>query len=130
MTTAPTSLTVFIPLTVRRTGGRARIVPPDGMVPSHDDGVDPRVLKAIARAWSWRRRFEASEPSTILDIAQVEGVTDRFVSRMIRLAWLSPAFHERLLVQRQPPAVSIKEMIEASELPWSEQEAEAFSLAQ
>jgi hypothetical protein len=92
------------------------------VVPSNDGGVDPNVLRAIARAWSWRRRLESGETSTILDIAQAVGVTDRFASRMIRLAWLSPTVLEKLVVQRCPPAVSIKDLIGAAELPWREQD--------
>jgi hypothetical protein len=32
----------------------------------------------------------------------MEGVTDRFVSRTMRLAYLSPEVLEQLLVERQP----------------------------
>ena len=35
--------------------GRPKILPPTNMMPANDGGVDPHVLKAIARAWSWRR---------------------------------------------------------------------------
>jgi hypothetical protein len=126
MSTAPPSMSMFIPLTIRRTGGRPRIVPPAGMVPSKDDDVDPRVLKAIARAWSWRRKLESGEATTIGDIAQADGVTDRFVSRMIRLAWLAPAVLDRLLVQRQAPAMAIRELAIAADLPWGEQDGVVF----
>lgn len=73
----PASISVFIPLTLRRRNGRPRIVPPADMMPSNDSGVDPHVLRAIARAWSWRRRLENGTASTIADIAQGEGVTER-----------------------------------------------------
>jgi hypothetical protein len=75
--------------------------------------VDPHVLRAIARAWSSRRKLETGAASTILDIAQVENIADRFVSRMIRLAWLSPAVLERLVPRHCSPAVSIKDLIAA-----------------
>jgi hypothetical protein len=123
---APSSMSVFIPLTMRMRNGRPRIVPPAEVAPSSDSSVDPHVLRALARAWSWRRKLESGEASTILDIAQAEGVTDRFVSRMIRLAWLSPAVLEKLVVERCPPAVSIKDLIAAAELPWVEQEMVMF----
>ena len=45
---------------------------------------------------------------------------------MIRLAWLSPSVLENLLLHRQAPTVSIKEMIEVADLPWAEQEADVF----
>ena len=121
--TAPASMSVFIPLEIRKRNGRPTIVPPAGMMPTSGSAVDPHVLRAIARAWSWRRKLEAGEASTILDIAHTEGVTDRFVSRMIRLAWLSPKVLEKLVLERCPPAVSIKNLTAAADLPWGEQEA-------
>ena len=124
---APASMTVFIPLVIRKRNGRPKIVPPADVVPAGKDGsVDPHVLRAIARAWSWRRKLESGEVSTILDIAQAEDVTDRYVSRMIRLAYLSPAVLEKLVLERCPPAVSTKDLIAAAELGWAEQKAVVF----
>ena len=51
---------------------------------------DPHILKALGRAWAWRRKLESGEAATIHDIAKAENVTDRFVSRMMRLVYLSP----------------------------------------
>ena len=41
---------------------------------------------------------------------------------MIRRAWLSPAVIEKLVLERCPPAISIKDVSTAPDLPWSEQE--------
>ena len=122
---APATMRVFIPLTIRKRNGRPKIMPPADMVPD-TDGVDPHVLKAIARAWGWRRKLESGAATTMQDIAQVEDVSDRYVGRMLRLAWLAPAVLERLLVQRVPPAVSIKDLAAVADLPWAEQVAAAF----
>ena len=120
-------MTVFIPLAIRKRNGRPKIVPPAEMGPaSNDGGVDPHVLKAIARAWSWRRKLETGEASTILDVAQAEDVTDRYVSRMIRLAYLAPGVLEKLVLERCPPAVSVKDLAAAAELPWAEHEAAVY----
>lgn len=59
-------------------------------------------------------------------VAEAEKVTDRFVSRMMRLAYLSPDVLERLLLTRDPPSVSMIELIEAVNLPWSEQMGRVF----
>lgn len=121
----PTTMRVFIPLTIRKRNGRPRIVPPADMVPD-TGGVDPHVLKAIARAWSWRRKLEAGVAATIDDLARAEGVTHRYVGRTMRLAYLAPDVLEKLLVARVAPAVTIKDMAAAAELPWAEQEAAVF----
>lgn len=117
---APTTMRVFIPLTIRKRNGRPKIVPPTDVVPD-TGGVDPHVLKAIAKAWSWRRKLESGAAATIQDIAEAEDISDRYVGRMLRLAYLAPAVLDRLLVSRVPPAVSIKKMTAAAELPWVEQ---------
>jgi hypothetical protein len=119
-------MTVFIPLTIRKRNGRPKILPPADMVPDKCGGVDPHVLRAIARAWSWRRKLESGEASTILDLAQADDVTDRYVSRMIRLAYLSPPVLEKLVLERCPPAASVKDLAAAADFPWAEQDAAVF----
>ena len=117
---------VFIPLTQRRRNGRPRTLPPEPGTHFQSRSQDPHILKAIGRAWAWRRRLESGEATTIYDIAEAEKVTDRFVSRMMRLAYLSPDVLERLLLTRDPPSVSMIDLIEAVNLPWSEQMEAVF----
>lgn len=124
---APTTMRVFIPLTIRKRNGRPKIVPPADIAPD-TGGVDPHVLRAIAKAWSWRRKLESGEAGTIQDLAEAEGVSDRYVGRMLRLAYLAPAVLQKLLISRAPPALSIKDLAAAAELPWSEQEDAVFCI--
>lgn len=122
---APTTMRVFIPLTIRKRNGRPKIVPPTDMVPDAG-GVDPHVLKAIAKAWSWRRKLESGAAATIQDIADAEGISDRYVGRLLRLAYLAPAVLDRLLIASVPPAVSIRDLAMAAELSWAAQEVSVF----
>lgn len=122
---APTTMRVFIPLTIRKRNGRPKIVPPADLVPD-TGGVDPHVLKAVAKAWSWRRKLESGEAATLADIAKVEDVTPAYAGRMLKLAYLAPPVLEKLLIARVPPAVSVKELAAAAELPWAEQGAAIF----
>jgi hypothetical protein len=54
-------------------------------------------------------------------------VIDRFVSRTMRLAYLSPEVLQRLVVKQEPPAISVAELIDATYLPWAEQMKRLFS---
>ena len=74
----------------------------------------------------WRRKLETGAVGTISDIAQAEDILDRYVGRMLRLAYLAPAVLEKILIGRISPAVSLKDMSTATELPWSEQNSAAF----
>lgn len=123
------TIRVVIPLTVRRKNGRPKILPPADLAPAEVRTQDAHVLRAIARAWSWRRRLECGEASTIQDIATAEKVTDRYVSRMMRLAYLAPDVLEKLLIHRMPPALSLNDLIVVAELPWADQIEVVFGAA-
>lgn len=121
----PTTMRVFVPLTIRKRNGRPKIVPPAGIVPD-TGGVDPHVLKAIAKAWSWRRKLESGTLATIQDIAEAEGVTPAFIRRTMKLAYLAPAVLEQILIARISPAVSLKDMSTIADLPWVAQKGVVF----
>lgn len=115
------NIRVVIPLTIRRRNGRPKILPPESVADQQLRAQDPHILKALGRAWAWRRRMESGEFATVGDIAKAEKVTDRFVSRTMRLAYLSPDVLERILVNRQPLGASMNDIVGASYLPWTQQ---------
>jgi hypothetical protein len=71
--------------------------------------------------------LESGAVGTMADVAEAENVTPAYVGRMLKLAYLAPAVMEKLLIARMSPAVSVKELAEAAELPWEDQEAAVFS---
>jgi hypothetical protein len=120
------TIRVVVPLEIRRKNGRPKILPPADHARAAARTQDAHVLRAVARAWSWRRKLENGEASTLQDIATAEKLTDRFVSRMMRLAYLSPDVLEQLLVHRIPPALSLNDLIAVAERPWAEQMERVF----
>lgn len=126
MTDADETIRVFIPLTLRRRNGRPKILPPESKPDFQARSQDPHILRALGRAWAWRRRLESGEAATLRDIARTEKVTDRYVSRIMRLAYLSPDVLKRLLLWRVPPSVSVNDLIKVSYLPWAEQMERVF----
>jgi hypothetical protein len=121
MSTANDNIRVVIPLSIRRRNGRPKILPPEDVLDQKLRVQDPHILKALGRAWAWRRKLESGEMATVGDIAKAENVTDRFVSRTMRLAYLSPEVLERLVVGEEPPAVSCNDLVSATYLPWAKQ---------
>ncbi len=122
----PDTLRVHIPLTLRNRGRRPRILPPKELEVAMERGQDARLLRAIGRAWDWRRRLERGDVTTIADLAREEGISDRYVSRVIRLAWLAPSVLERLVLRREPTVLSIFDLCGVAELPWVEQPEQVF----
>ena len=95
---------VFIPIAFKRKNGRPKILAPD-VDPHFQARVQsPHILRALGRAWSWRRKLETGEAATIQDIAKAEKVSTQFVgapsTRAMRLLDRFPIRLHRIL--RQP----------------------------
>lgn len=78
------------------------------------------------RVWGRRRQIERGEVTPATDLAAEEGLSDRYGSRLIRLAWLSPSVLERLVLQREPTVLTLKDLCGVAELPWAEQPGRVF----
>jgi alkylated DNA nucleotide flippase Atl1 len=120
------TIRVVIPLAIRRRNGRPRILPPEDVAARQARAQDPHILKALGRAWAWRRKLDSGEVATAGDLAKLEGVTERFVSRTMRLAYLSPEVLERMLVEREPPATTWYELVKTASTAWSKQTERIF----
>ncbi len=115
------SVTVSVPLSVRRRNGRPRIVLPDSADAPDGDKARVTLLQAIARAWHWRRQMESGEAATLSDIAAAEKVTRPFVSRVIRLAFLSPSAMEQLVTGARELEIAVYDLAATALVPWAEQ---------
>ncbi|WP_291206969.1 hypothetical protein [Hyphomonas sp.] len=126
MTQTNDTIRVVIPLKLRRKNGRPRILPPADYKPSEDRTQDPHILRAIGRAWAWRRRMEAGEFGTVEDLAQSVGLGERHVSRLLRLAYLSPEVLKRLTCGRGATAISLHDLCFVAGEAWREQTERVF----
>jgi hypothetical protein len=88
MTAAPT-VTVRAPFAIRKRGGRKVIVTPDGAAAPQPEARPPRIdnalVKALARAFRWRRMLESGDYGSIADLARAEKIGRAYVSTMLRL---------------------------------------------
>jgi hypothetical protein len=123
-TSAPTHLllTRQIPLKVRRRGIEMRLVIGSGS--GSAPKIDSAILKATARARRWLNDLVSGRAASMAAIGQREGVGKRYVSRMIRLAFLAPAIIERIVEGRQPPELTTQFLSTSGDLPlsWRAQE--------
>lgn len=117
---------IFVPLKIRKRNGRPKILPPADIPLTDAPNQDPHILRAIGQAWAWRRKLEDGEFATAKDLAAAIGKNERFVARQLKLAYLAPAVLRRLLVEREGPAITIREMTDVAALPWERQEAAMF----
>ena len=124
MTGAAQMLTVRVPLAVRRQrGGRKLVLTPGGMTHRGSAAADTTLVKALARAFRWRKMLETGRYATIGEIAAAEKINDSFVSRLLRLTLLSPAIVEAILDGRQPQKMTLPWLMKPFPVKWERQRA-------
>ncbi len=123
MTAIPPMLTVHIPLTVRRRGGRKVVIAPDGTEAPVIAAarIDSALVKALARAFRWRRMLESGVVSTVGEIAVREAINKSYVSRILRLTLLAPEIVEAILNGRQAPEMTLRGLMRPFPVEWTRQ---------
>ena len=96
------TITVHIPMTFRRRGGRKQVVTPDGAPWAPRPRIDNAMVKALARAFRWQRMLDEGVVATIEELARREKVNRGYMSRVLRLTLLAPDIVEAILDGRQP----------------------------
>ena len=96
------TVTVRVPISIKRRGGRKLVVTPDGAEWAPRPRVDNAMVKALARAFRWRKMLDKGVHATLEDLARVKGVNATYVSRVLRLTLLAPEIVEAILDGRQP----------------------------
>jgi site-specific DNA recombinase len=117
------SFTHFYPVRLTRTGRTIRLVQPNGALALAGDGVDPALLRLIAKAQDWWRALSEGQLDPTA-LAEREGVTDSWVIRVVRLAFLSPRVVEGIIAGRLRAGIDGTALLKAEtiSLDWEEQE--------
>jgi site-specific DNA recombinase len=115
-------ITRFFPMTIRRRGVGMRLVIEGNHAPA--PRADSALLKAVARARQWSEDLLMGRAKSVAKIAEREGVSDRYVRRLTRLAFLAPQIVEAIVAGNQPPELTAEVLAERIELPllWTAQE--------
>jgi hypothetical protein len=108
----------------RPRGGRTVMVRPDGSraVPQRQATTDNTMVKLLARAFRWHRMLYSGDFTTIDELAKREKINPSYVSRVMRLAYLSPQIVDTILDGRQPARLTMKDLLEPFPMDWREQE--------
>ena len=118
-----TSITVRVPLTIRRWPGRKTVVTPGGrqggtVMPSH---ADPALVKAMARAFRYQRLLDRGHYASVSEMAAAEKIERGYLGTLLRLTLLAPDIVEAILDGRQPDGVSLSAFMGPFPLAWAEQ---------
>jgi site-specific DNA recombinase len=114
-------LKLTIPARLRRCGNEIRIIHNNTL---HSTSISPHhatLLNAVARARGWYGQIESGGTGSMAAIARHEGLAARYVSRLLRCAFLAPDIIESLLAGSAPPEMTLAKVLEGVPLDWAEQ---------
>lgn len=94
-TPVPDVITIQVPFRVVKRGGRREMLLPDGA--SQQSRTDNTLVKALARAFRWKRLLDSGEFATIAEMAAREGIAPSYMTRILRLTLLAPNIIEGIL---------------------------------
>ena len=126
------TVTVRIPISIRRRGGRKLVLAPNGTPntsATYCRRIDNAMIKAIGRALRWREMLENGTHATIAEIAAAEKINESYVGRILRLTLLAPDIVEAILGGRQPAQVTLALLMRPFPVLWSAQRSKLLHLA-
>lgn len=118
-TAVPETVTIHVPFRIVKRGGRKEMQLPDRVRPERTP--DSTLVKALARAFRWKRMLESGEFATIAELAEREGIATSYMTRILRLTQLEPGIIEAVLDGRQGDAVTLARLMDPFPISWIEQ---------
>ncbi|MDR1423365.1 MAG: site-specific recombinase resolvase [Azoarcus sp.] len=103
-------LTTFIPIKIRRRGGRAVVVRPavaEVAARSKAAVHDQPLLVALSRAFYWQQLLDDGVVGSGSEIAQREGLHQSTVNELLRLTLLEPDIVKAIYAGQQPRCMSL-----------------------
>lgn len=119
-TPIPETMTLHVPFRIVKRGGRKELQMPDGALPPRR--TDSTLVKALARAFRWKRMLESGEFATIAELAEREGIALSYMTRVLRLTLLAPDIVEAILDGKPGQVVTLAKLMEPPPLGWDEQQ--------
>lgn len=125
ITASDGSLTVTVPIRIKRRGSRKAVTLPDGgaVQPRPWDDTPTPIQLALARGHRWLAMVESGEARTLSEVAEREGMDRAYVSRMVNLTTLAPDIVAAILDETLPPEVTLFDLASGTPLVWEEQRA-------
>lgn len=114
----PETIVVQVPFRVVKRGGRKEMVMPVGAATQRIQ-PDSTLVKALARAFRWKRMLESGEYATIGDLAAHERIAPSYMTRVMRLTLLAPVTVEAIVEGRSAPR--LPELFEPLPAVWADQ---------
>ncbi len=119
------SITVRVPLAIRRRPGRKTVVTPEGAPAAARSGTraDPALVKALARAFRYQRLLDEGRYTSISEVAVAEKLDRGYLGRILQLTLLAPDIVEAILDGRHAAELGLPKLMRSFPVDWPGQHA-------
>lgn len=116
------TVSVHIPITFKKHGGRKYIISPETMpeeyrTPKESDSI----LKAIGQAFLWKQMIDTGEVTSTADLAQKLKMNESYTGRVLRLTLLAPDIIDAIVSGCQPKHLTLRDFLKPVPHDWNEQ---------
>jgi len=115
----PKTVTLHVPFRLVKRSGRKEMHLPEGA--AQKCRADGTLVKALARAFRWKRMLESGEFATIAELAEREGIAPSYMTRVLRLTLLAPDIVEEVLNGKQTSEMTLARVLKPFPEAWVQQ---------
>ena len=102
------SITVRVPVTIRKRGGRKLVVAPNGAPWSPPrTRIESTLIKALARAHRWKKMLDDGRYGSVTELAAAERLDRGYLGKILMLTLLAPDIVEAIMDGRQPAGIGV-----------------------
>ena len=114
------TVTIHIPFQITKRGGRKEMVLPPG-TPAQRPRTDNTVVKALGRAFRWKRMLETGAYASVTELAEKEKIGMSYLTRVLRMTLLAPDIVEAILDGRQGDGIDLATLADPFPFEWEAQ---------
>jgi hypothetical protein len=116
------TITVHVPFRLVKRGGRKEMILPPETAAARPR-TDSTLIKAMARAFRWKRMLDSGAFTSITEIAAQENLSSTYISRVLRLSLLAPDIVDAIMAGHQAPTMMLADLLDAAPVEWKLQRA-------
>jgi site-specific DNA recombinase len=115
------AISIVYPVRLHRTGHDLRLVIPAQNRESEAAKRNPSLIKFIAQGRKWYKQLTTGQRTTLKAIAAEEGVTERYIARVMRGSLLAPDIIQQVLDGKQPVTLTVQKLMQPFPSYWVDQ---------
>jgi hypothetical protein len=113
------AIELHVPFRIVKHGGRKEMQLPEGATELRR--TDNTLVKALARAFRWKRLLESGDFGSAVELAGREGIAPSYMTRILQLTLLAPDTIEAILEGKLSPELTLARALEALPAEWIRQ---------